>query len=269
MSTPTSQIFMSKHKGAIKEEVSNQDFLERHAEALLPKDIEYADLIQMRERSSRYAGLLFHIAVLVIISIVALTLAAAVSFQHPAMEVVAAQKTATDNTPDAEILSISPEQEKFHPVSFIDPSHNYSMLSPCGRTAEEARARACHFELLSFSWVPDECHDHELVEDFKHIQIWQFWLHDNRTGLVTQEEAQTGEYDAVYAEWGYHLQHCAGMWKKMHRAFLGGGYTAVDSVMGNMWHTDHCSELLLMRDSNLDRLSTLTLRKFPDCGLIL
>jgi len=58
------------------------------------------------------------------------------------------------------------------------------------------------------------------------------------------------------------------MWKKLHRAFLGGGKSAVDSVNGDLMHTEHCGRMLLTRrEVQLDVVNAIIVVKFPDCGI--
>lgn len=154
-------------------------------------------------------------------------------------------------------------------ILYLDPTHNYTMKSPCGRSPDEARSAGCHFELFSFSWVPNECFDRNLAASFNDIRNWEFWLSKDGTGPVSQVEAETGNYDSLYTTWGYHLQHCTTMWQKMHRAVIGKGYAGIDSIVAGIAHTEHCSKKLLMQDIPMERIMSKALRGFPDCGLLL
>lgn len=152
--------------------------------------------------------------------------------------------------------------------SVKDPSTTrYLLKNPCGDTAAEARARGCHFEILNWSWLPNECHDHELEESFTQIKDWEFWQNQNKTGRISVEEARQGEYDMVWVEWDYHVQHCVNMWRKLHRALAGSGFSAVDSVSAQWFHTDHCASAVVDRRSPSDLVNTIIYRKFPDCGV--
>lgn len=140
--------------------------------------------------------------------------------------------------------------------------------SPCGSTAQEARARGCHFDVISFCWLPDACYDEELSTTFDNITTWEWFLDPNRTQPIAHEEAMTGEYTGLYVNWEYHLRHCTFMWKKLHRAVLGTGKSAIDGYIGPLAHTEHCSEMLLQdRDVGFDAINTIILVKFPDCGI--
>jgi hypothetical protein len=51
----------------------------------------------------------------------------------------------------------------------------FRMQSPCGSTAEEARARGCNFDTISFCWLPDECYDSDLVDTFEATRNWEYY----------------------------------------------------------------------------------------------
>ncbi|KAI9034914.1 uncharacterized protein KD926_005028 [Aspergillus affinis] len=141
--------------------------------------------------------------------------------------------------------------------------------SPCGHTAAEARARGCHFDIITFCWLPDRCYDAELSESFEKLDNWKWYLDQNKTQPVPKEEALQGELDGLYVSWEYHVQHCVYMWEKMHRALLGAGKAAIDTYIGPYSHTEHCGKMLLSRGEGyaMDDINTRIRLKFPDCGI--
>lgn len=148
-------------------------------------------------------------------------------------------------------------------------SPGYIMQSPCGSTAAEARDRGCNFDIMSFCWLPDNCYDAELSEDFENISSWEWFLDPNKSQPVAYDEVMKGELTGLYVSWEYHLRHCTAMWKKMHRAVLGKGKIAVDSYIGDLGHTEHCGHQLLEdRDVGFDEINTAIFIKFPDCGIV-
>jgi hypothetical protein len=143
------------------------------------------------------------------------------------------------------------------------------MKSPCGQSAAEARAMGCHFDIITFCWLPDRCYDAELSAFFDQLSPWEWYLDFNKTKPVSKAEALTEELDGLYVSWGYHIQHCVYMWQKMHRVFLGDGKPAVDGYIGTYMHTKHCGKMLLTRGKNyaLTNYNTRIRVKFPDCGI--
>jgi hypothetical protein len=142
-------------------------------------------------------------------------------------------------------------------------------VKPCGSSAAEARARGCHFDIISFSWLPNECYDAELSRSFDDESELEWFLYANRTQPLTHEEIMTGEYTGLYVNWEYHLRHCMAMWKKLHRAVLGDlGNRAIDSYIGSYEHTKHCEHMLLgAQGIAFDAINTRIDVKFPDCGI--
>jgi hypothetical protein len=152
-------------------------------------------------------------------------------------------------------------------LSASKPSANVK-IAPCGNSSTEALAAGCHFDIISFSWLPDECYDAELAFEFKNFNNWAYYLDRNRTWPVSQELALTGGFAGLYTEFEYHLRHCTYMWKKLHRAMLGKGKAAIDSINGQYTNTEHCSHMLLTRrDVNLDVINAVIVVKYPDCGI--
>ncbi|KXH60799.1 hypothetical protein CSAL01_10887 [Colletotrichum salicis] len=164
------------------------------------------------------------------------------------------------------------------PVTYLHPA-------PCGSTPTQARAAGCQFDLISFNWLPPQCHDAALAETFEAELVGAgqlAWFTDaNRTApSLTREQIMTGEYSGVYVSLGYHLRHCTAMWRRMHRALMqsrggesgGGGLERVDSYIWSYHHTLHCEEVLLRRFGEVDvgEVFTTEVRiKYPDCGVVL
>ncbi|KAI0886926.1 uncharacterized protein GGS22DRAFT_158982 [Annulohypoxylon maeteangense] len=148
-------------------------------------------------------------------------------------------------------------------------NNNRVMVQPCGQSPEEARRAGCHFDVISFCWLPDECWDPELSQQFDDENALEWFLDPNRTQPLSHSQIMTGEYSGLYVNWEYHIRHCTAMWKKMHRAILGQlGNRAIDGYIGVYKHTEHCGEMLLNgREYALDAINTRIRVKYPDCGV--
>jgi hypothetical protein len=103
-----------------------------------------------------------------------------------------------DRLPDLNFTSLRQSVRAFEKDS---SGAKYLLKNPCGHTPDEARARGCRFGMLNFAWVPEACYDEEIEEQFKKYAEWQIWLYQNRTSLVTWDEAQRGEFEFVFVEW--------------------------------------------------------------------
>ena len=149
------------------------------------------------------------------------------------------------------------------------PNHIPSILeSPCGSTPDEARARGCYFDIISFCWLPDACYDAELSTAFDNMTTWAWFEDSERTKPISHQQAMTGQFTGLYVNWEYHLRHCTAMWEKLHRAVLGPGKRAIDGYIGPIEHTKHCSQMLLQdRDVAFETINTIILVKYPACGI--
>lgn len=145
-----------------------------------------------------------------------------------------------------------------------------TLVRPCGGTPEEARTNGCHFDIISFCWLPDDCYDAELSDEFDHANHLEWFLDPNRTQPLSHEQIMTGEYTGLYVNWEYHIRHCTAMWKKFHRAIMKNlGTRAIDGYIGSYEHTKHCEHMLLGgRGVALDTINTRIAVKYPDCGIV-
>ncbi|KAI0532822.1 hypothetical protein GGR58DRAFT_522428 [Xylaria digitata] len=143
------------------------------------------------------------------------------------------------------------------------------MQSPCGSTAEEAKARGCHFDTISFCWLPDECYDSDLVDTFEATRNWEYWADPEP---ISREELVGGHGNNLWVSWEYHLRHCMFMWMKLQRAVLAKGdpdRPQIDSYIASLNHTNHCATILLTdRDVAFFTLNTETLVKYSHCGML-
>ncbi|TDZ71705.1 hypothetical protein CTRI78_v001814 [Colletotrichum trifolii] len=145
------------------------------------------------------------------------------------------------------------------------------MIKPCGSTPQEARQKGCHFDVISFCWLPSQCYDAQLSREFDEANHLEWFLDPNRTEPLTHQQIMTGEYTGLYVNWEYHVRHCTAMRKKMHRAIIrenGQGAEAIDGYIGVYEHTKHCEHMLLAgRNIAPDVINTRIAVKYPDCGI--
>lgn len=143
------------------------------------------------------------------------------------------------------------------------------MVQPCGNTTAEARARGCHFDVISFCWLPDACYDAELSAEFLAAHELEWFEDPAKERPLSYEQIITGEHTGLYVNWEYHVAHCTAMWRKMHRAILGAlGKAAIDAYIGSYPHTEHCEQMLLGGTGvAFDTINTRIAVKYPDCGI--
>lgn len=135
------------------------------------------------------------------------------------------------------------------PHNDVIPSR-YSLQS-CGPTPATARERGCHFDLMSASWVQEDCFDVELMREYVHAGFnernWTFsWDVDGGAGpVMTKAEVLAGEWEVIWASGDFHYAHCAYFWEKQWKQFSGGGRSVVlDSRIRFPHHTKHCIDFV-------------------------
>jgi hypothetical protein len=144
-------------------------------------------------------------------------------------------------------------------------SYPYSSTE-CGSTPREARLRGCHFDVMNFAWLSDECYDEGLTADFLVQQHWQWFEDPEDTSILPKQSVMEGEYLELFVTWEYHRFHCVHMWQKMHRALAKG--IGMNSYIGNYQPTDHCSHMLLSQGNSLDSTNTMIWTKYPWCYVL-
>lgn len=138
-------------------------------------------------------------------------------------------------------------------------------LSPetCGTSPEEALGRRCHFDVMSFSWLPSRCFDSELSDQFMGSRNWTWYADIDGTIIEPYDSVATGQHDCLFVTQEYHLFHCTYMWRKMHRAVLSA--TPLDGYIGDYHHTSHCEGQLVRQGDDLALINTSIYTKYVDC----
>lgn len=147
-----------------------------------------------------------------------------------------------------------------------DPTDEFSLQLSCASSRDEARRLGCQFDVMSFSWLPAQCYDRDLVEEFLARKSWTYYLQPNSTqdeNQVDFEEVAAGDHHKLFVSWEFHRAHCAYMWRKMHRALLSG--MPIDDYINSYVHTKHCTEVLLDENVELDKIEVLIQTKFVNC----
>lgn len=121
----------------------------------------------------------------------------------------------------------------------------------CGESAAEAKALGCIFELMTVSWVPPECHDEELNQEFRSVRDWHFYK--DLEGSQEIGEAELSEMTVLaFGTNEFHRMHCGYSWMKMHRALKRGG--RIEAGISYYKHTTHCADMY--RPANMSAIGT-------------
>jgi hypothetical protein len=134
----------------------------------------------------------------------------------------------------------------------------------CGTSPAEARSLGCQFDVVSFSWLPSDCYDAQLVDDFLALRNWQWFYDTAGQHAIPREQVLKGELTDLIVTREYHLFHCTYQWRKMHRGMVKG---VIDSYISNYEHTAHC-EHMLTEGVPMNTTDTVIVMKFPQCQYI-
>lgn len=125
--------------------------------------------------------------------------------------------------------------------------HTGSELGNCGSTIAEARAAGCHFDPMSWLWIPQACwKPHvDMIEEWKASTDWHFYTDVNLRAEdeVPRQAAYDGDYPTLYTSYKYHKIHCSYMWKKTH-AILSNRLPIDDNTLSER-HMKHCQMVIL------------------------
>ena len=101
-------------------------------------------------------------------------------------------------------------------VSYPEPHAPHHDHTPhgrgCGHTWQEAEARGCIFETISFAWVQPECYFPELVKEFDAKIHTPFFWDPEGTRQMDMEEVRKG-HNMAFVPWEHHLKHCSWLWR--------------------------------------------------------
>ncbi|EEA21605.1 hypothetical protein TMatcc_008971 [Talaromyces marneffei ATCC 18224] len=152
----------------------------------------------------------------------------------------------------------------------------------CGNSTAEARAQGCVFDVLTNMWVPEQCWDREGTEEFMRTAPWQGYDHQDGKRMLTLDEMservgrdRLGPDPTTPPYWTplrEHVIHCALMWQRQHRGFIGGIGKKLDFHSLSYQHTLHCSRSLVhmagageKTPDPLDKIAIKTWVGFSDC----
>ena len=109
-------------------------------------------------------------------------------------------------------------------------------MADCGRTAAEAKAAGCIFDIMVQLWTPPACMDTPLMERSLAAGNWSWYANGDATEEMSVEEVKKGEHSVVFVTQSFHRHSCIYAWERAVRAVrnqtpLIEHLTSVDHVM--------------------------------------
>jgi hypothetical protein len=114
-------------------------------------------------------------------------------------------------------------------------------FAQCGNDTASALNAGCVYSFVPGAFVPPQCHDAELEDEFLHHRDWH-WFYDalGQREIPIEEIKATGGPPIMYVPLDYHRVHCAYTWKKLHRAAK--YQWPIDAHLWHYEHTRHCAD---------------------------
>lgn len=128
----------------------------------------------------------------------------------------------------------------------------------CGTTVSEARNRGCMYDLMANGWVPHQCYDQTLVDEF--LSWGGTWYYDEaHTREIPEDVLFLGNLASFYPHDLHHDRHCLYTWRKLVNAAATGGL--IDAESANPTHTEHCTNYLMGKINTPAIVSTRGFRR--------
>ena len=135
----------------------------------------------------------------------------------------------------------------------------------CGGNVEEARAKNCIFDIMRYAWTPRECYDREAAEAELADNPWRWYLDSNGTSELQEDHLE--HHETAFTHWGYHVRHCAYLFKLAVRASK--SKAIVPFEVGSFAHMLHCGSVLADNKYPLEMKGTAAYMGFTECGTLI
>lgn len=132
----------------------------------------------------------------------------------------------------------------------------------CGKTADEARSKGCHFDIMLSTWVHKDCFDEEMMERYVIDGKYTWYRDSEMLEPIPNEELRRGDHHTAYTSAQQHNAHCGYMWEIQMKAWMRG--RPISRTLFSYEHTSHCAEWLVTRPPSDN---TLLITDFDQCGI--
>lgn len=111
----------------------------------------------------------------------------------------------------------------------------------CGSSPADAREHGCRYDLLMGAWLPAECYDGALLEEWIEGEEGKWYQDKNFTTLLPWEEVRSGNCPLAYTRPDFHWRHCSYVWTRLLRNLK--DHRSLDEDTLSIHHTKHCTDL--------------------------
>jgi len=121
------------------------------------------------------------------------------------------------------------------------------IIEHCGDSLEEAQARGCIFDLMSFRWIHPACFNRNESEAWlESYGPWEWYMEKNNTESVVGVDVLPYQTRA-WTQQSYHVAHCLYVWKLLHLAAISGSLIDDETIV--ISHSDHCAKIVMKYES--------------------
>lgn len=122
--------------------------------------------------------------------------------------------------------------------SVVRSIHNVGQ--DCGSSVAEAKQRNCHFDIMGIAWVPSQCYNEEISEEYlaKGKGSFRWYSDGDAQNRVSLESMRLGHHKNIWTSNEFHSQHCAYVWRLQSLALSNQQPVTRSELDYN--HTLHC-----------------------------
>ncbi|KAL1878097.1 hypothetical protein VTK73DRAFT_8058 [Phialemonium thermophilum] len=137
----------------------------------------------------------------------------------------------------------------------VESSATSATWSDCGNSVAEAQLRGCHFDSMMGAWLPAECYDKTLSDQWLEGEEGRWFADKNLTQPFPHSEVRKGNYSSAFTRPDFHFKHCAYM---MLRFIVGvNNHQMLDKDAISVGHAGHCAHILADPSTDLGPFTRL------------
>ncbi|PVI01721.1 hypothetical protein DM02DRAFT_613432 [Periconia macrospinosa] len=126
-------------------------------------------------------------------------------------------------------------------------SHNTPSYTDCGKNYSTAVAAGCVFDVLATTWVPPECHNATLFNEYtSRLPKPLFYRWPNLTEPLSEDPKELVTHETIWSYGEFHTAHCLYLLQcgALAAAKVSAGHRNVlaNNHATSLWHIAHCTK---------------------------
>lgn len=141
--------------------------------------------------------------------------------------------------------------------------HVEAVWLDCGQTVAEAESRGCKFDSMMGGWLPADCYDEALSEEWLEGEEGRWYSDINLTKPLLHSEVRKGDYGSAFTRPDFHYKHCSYMMLRFLVGVKNRQMLDIDAI--SVGHAKHCTGVLADPATDLGPYTRLNVG-FPSCA---